>query len=692
MAYKVKLARLKSLLYPFVTEGYTHLTIENIQQAIENQDIFPQRHDNHEARTLAMASRFAINPNQARVVLDFSRINQGLAPNISQGHEYLASRFWQEVHAQYSLPHVWIEIENLNAENEKLLETLLGVAASEAKNHNWSQVRALKMEKISGVSFDEIDSYIDNPWDDEDYVLEQMQSWSVYSNEIQAVPEYWFDNAEFIEKMLSKMPKMIRLLPESYLKNQYIINEIEHHVEAYAHFWTSKHRTLSYTDTATAYQYEKALNNSKLVLGLIVNHGFSDIMSLNKEVLYRDDIIQAILDNYKADFHGNEDFKKPVLRVHRLSEEKEFIHEMLENSGFLKKQSNVDFFFKSMYLNLDFFTINEEKHRYLIDALCTNQDSIIKNWQYLSKIPSLFMHINHDVLKDPQVVSNLIEVEPNFYSGLPVEMRGNLDVIRKLVENDSTNMFVFYSMPSETIFAMDITDEENKQLVKKIIKAHPDVLIRDNCPWKDNVELVSAAGFKTLEFELSASVKSVLLNDKTLMLQALEASHKYYIMLPTVMKEDWQITGKYLEKIVDYVNHSSSDSSSSDSYKQMFSEISAHLWLNMHFCQNAMKHGGGAVTQLIANSIAPAMWQDTEFVLHTLEGMDENAVSVHYLTNLPQKVQQFFLGQNIQKGSYHDALYNHLQRIKMVKGINNKYDNGDSDGNADTISVSKMKI
>lgn len=689
MAYQIKLARLKSLLYPFVTEEYAHLTIENIQAAIEKQDVFPQLHGKPEAQVLAQASRLAINPREHRVVLDFSQINQGLAPSIAEGHEYLASVFWRELNSQHALHYIWAEVENLDTKNEKLLETLLGVSVAEQKNHYWSQIQISRLAKISDVSLDEIDDYIDNPWDDEDYVIKQMQSWSAYSNEAQAIPAYWFDNAQFIERMLGEVPEMIKILPPHYLKNSHIINQIENHVQAYAYFWNDKHRALSYTDSVTSEQYEKALNNSELVLSLIVNHGFSDIMALKNEVLYRDEIIQAILNNYKADIHGNEGFKKPILRVHRFSDEKEFIHQMLEKSGFLNKQDNVDFFFKTMSVNLDFFTIHEEKHRYLIDALCTNEQSIIRNWQYLSRLPSLFVHISPEVLKDPQVVCHLIEVESNFYSGLPVEMRGHLDVIKKLVENEKTNMFVFYSMPSDPIFALDIEKTENKDLVKKIIKAHPDVLIRDNCPWTDNIELVSAAGFKALDFELPESVKSVLLNDKSLMLQAMNASHKYYVMLSSVMKEEWQITEKYLEKIVDYINHSSSsDASNHDNNRKMFEHIPVRLWLNLNFCQRAMKHGGGAATQLIRNNISPAMWQDTEFVLQTLKGMDENKVNFHYLTSLPQKVQQFLLGQKIKKGDYYDALYNHLQRIKMVKGINHAY----PDENVNDISTSKMKI
>jgi hypothetical protein len=690
MAYHVKVGKLKSLLYPFVTQGYEHLTIENIQGNIEKGDIFPANHTHHEDKSLALASRLAINPREHKIVLDFSHIEQGLAPTLSEGHEYLASVFWRELHSQHALNHVWIEVGNVS--DERILATVLGLNPADEKNHYWSNANIKKLEKVGDILWDEMDHYIDNPWDDDNYVIDKMKSWSIFSNDIASVPAYWFDNPKFIDRMLKEVPEMIKILPMESLKNEIIINAIGNHVQAYAFFWQQFHGTLSYSDSALATRYEKMLKNPDLTLGLIKNHGFSALSYLKPEVLSNDEIIKAIVNNYQLDINGTSGLQKPVLKTNQLSQQKETLHKILAKSGFLEKEENVDFFLKAMAKNLDFFDMRkdqpDEKYTYLIQACCTNENTIVRNWEYLSQIPALFWHIESDVLKNEQVLCQLIKIESNFYSGLSLELRQNLNVIKTLVENPKTNMFVFYSVPSETIFPL-----EDKELIKKIIKAHPDVLMRENCPWKDNLELVRAASFKALDYELSPEIKESLLNDKSLVMAAVNYSYKYYHQLSAEVKEEWQISSKYLEKIVEYINHKSSGAlHHSEDYDQLFAQIPNKLWLNMNFCQQALKHGGGASANWIKKTISEEMWQDTEFVLQALKAIDENKASIHYLPSIPQKVQQFFSGMNIQKGQYHDSLYNHLQRIKIMKGINQTYDNDDNNEEADTSSSMKVKI
>lgn len=687
MAYHMKIGKLKSLLYPFLTEGYAHLSIENIQKNIEKGDMFPANHTNDEDKALALATRLAINPREHKVVLDFSNLEQGMPPDIAEGHEYLASVFWRELHSQHALNHVWVEVVNVT--DERILATVLGLNPLDEKNHYWSNTNMKKMEKIGDVFWDEMDSYIDNPWDDENYVIDKMKSWSIYSNDVASVPAHWFENQKFLDRMFKEAPEMIRMLPMEYLKNENIINAIGNSVQAYAFFWQHFHGSLSHTDSALATRYEKMLINPDLTLGLIKNHGFSALSYLKPEIFLHDEIVKAILNNYQLDVNGNSSLQKPILKASQMSQQKETLHKILAKSGFLKKEENVDFFLKAMSKNLDFFDMRkdqpDEKYTYLIEACCTNENTIVRNWEHLSKIPPLFWHIESDVLQNEQIVCQLIKIESNFYSGLALELRQNLNVIKTLLDNPKTNIFVYYSVPSEAIFPL-----EDKELIKKFIKAHPDVLVRENCPWKDNLELVLAANFKALDYELAPEIKQALLSDKSLVMNAINNSYKYYRLLSNEMKEEWQVSALYLEKIVAHINYKSgNDAFKNDDYDELFAQMPKKLWLNMNFCQQALKHGGGASTNWIRKTIGSDMWQDPEFILQALKAIDENKASIHYLTSVPQKVQQFFSGMNIQKGQYHDSLYNHLQRIKIMKEINQTYDNVED---SETSASIKVKI
>ena len=157
--------------------------------------------------------------------------------------------------------------------------------------------------------------------------------------------------------------------------------------------------------------------------------------------------------------------------------------------------------YKNRFLKL----LAENKGRYQVVDLPNDEHYGKESYNVLINY-SFYKALKENVKKDIEFISKVVEVEPNLYSYLPQSMKKNREIVLGAIRGDCKN---FTLMPNRL--------KKNKEFVLKAINE-----------------------VKDKHFDIVANISKDLLNDKQVVLSAMEKGSSLY-SVPTELRDDYDI-------------------------------------------------------------------------------------------------------------------------------------------------------